>query len=169
MGSGKTSTGKELSKILGFHFWEMDQWIEEKNKKKIPEIFDNYGEEYFRSQEREAIKYLELKSQYVVSTGGGAWIDETNRKNLLKMGWCVWLKVSAKDAWSRIGNHLEQRPLLSKTNDPFQYMQLLMRKREPLYSLAPINFDTTGKNPREVAFGIAKVFKEVKPFDLLEL
>ena len=35
MGSGKTSTGRELAKILHAHFWDMDQWIEEKNGKKI--------------------------------------------------------------------------------------------------------------------------------------
>ena len=130
MGSGKTSTGKELSKILNFHFWDMDSWIEEKNGKKIPEIFEKHGESYFRREEEEAIKWFEGKSNYVVSTGGGAWINKDIREHLLRAGWCIWLKVSPEVMWKRVSSHMGNRPLLMKSKKPFLYLKILLKRKD---------------------------------------
>src|SRR5690242_11260671 len=96
MGAGKTSTGKELARLLDFEFLDMDQLIEEKNKMKIPEIFEKKGEGYFREQEKEIVEFLKSRRNCVVSTGGGVWMDRTNRENLMAIGFCVWLIVSAE-------------------------------------------------------------------------
>jgi shikimate kinase len=169
MGSGKTSTGKELSKILNFYFLDTDQWIEEKNKIQIPEIFEKYGEAYFRKQEKSAIHWLESKKNYVISTGGGSWFNSENRKRLLKLGWCVWLRVSSDVAWERVGNHLNQRPLLAKSKDPFRQLEAMLTNRAPIYALAQISIDTNSKNPKEVASEIFEALKKERPFDLPKL
>jgi shikimate kinase len=52
MGSGKTSTGKDLAKALQFNFLDTDQWIEERNEKKIAQIFKDEGEHFFRLEEK---------------------------------------------------------------------------------------------------------------------
>jgi shikimate kinase len=166
MGSGKTSTGKELSKILNFHFWDIDSWIEERNGIKISEIFEKHGELFFRRQEEEAIKYLTGKNNYIVSTGGGTWVDKNNRENLLKLGWCVWLKVTPENVWQRVSNHLDQRPLLLKSKNPVEYLEILLKERIPFYSLAQASFDTSKKNPKEIAFEIIETLKKYRPFDL---
>lgn len=166
MGSGKTTTGKELSKMLDFHFWDIDGWIEEKNGKKIPEIFEKQGEAFFRRQEEEAIEWLFGKKHYVVSTGGGTWINKKNRENLLKLGWCIWLEVTPETAWQRVSNHLDQRPLLSKSKNPTDYLKALLKERIPIYSLSQACFDTSKKNPKEVALEIVENLKRQQYFDL---
>lgn len=165
MGSGKTATGKAISKITGFHFWDMDDWIEAKNDAGIPALFEKRGEAFFRQQEKEAVSWLSRRKDYVASTGGGAWIQEENRKRLLKTGWCVWLKVSVADVWKRVGAHLEHRPLLSHSKEPKQTIELLLREREPYYALAQAHFDTAGKDPQQVAQEIVKALKKDRPFD----
>ncbi len=165
MGSGKTVTGRAVAKITGVHFWDMDEWIQEKNNLTIPELFEKKGEAFFRQQERQAIMWLGRKKNYVASTGGGTWILKENREELLKMGWCVWLKVSPEDAWKRVGAHLEHRPLLSRSKDPRHTIELLLRKREPYYALAHIHIDTAGKDPRQAAQEIVNAFKEDRPLE----
>jgi shikimate kinase len=169
MGSGKTSTGKEIANLLNFSFLDTDNIIEEKNKKKVSDIFTEKGENYFRFQEKEVIDFLKNKKHSVISTGGGIWISEENRKILLKMGWCVWLKISAEKAFERIKSNLLQRPLISHTLNPMKKIEEMLSERIPLYSLAHISFETDKKSPREVALEIVKVLKEDKPFDLSEL
>jgi shikimate kinase len=166
MGSGKTSTGKELSKILGFHFWDMDSWIEEKNGKKIPEIFQEHGEGFFRRQEEEAIQWLGGKSNFVVSTGGGSWINKTIREQFSKMGWCIWLKVSPEVMLQRVSSHPGQRPLLMKSKDLSPSLEKLLKERIPFYSLAQNSVETDGKSPKEVAIEIVEVLFKNRPFDL---
>ena len=166
MGSGKTSTGKELSRILDFHFWDMDSWIEEKNGKKIPEIFEKYGESFFRNEEEDAIKWFKGKRNYVVSTGGGAWINKGIRENLLSEGRCIWLKVSPEVMWKRISSHMGNRPLLMQSKHPFPYLKKLLKERTPIYALAQNSIETDEKSPKEVALEIIEILKNDKLFDL---
>lgn len=166
MGSGKTVTANEISKILGLHFWDMDGWIENETGEKVKDIFKKKGEEFFREEERKAVLWLKDKENFVVSTGGGAWLHEENRKKLLKSGWCIWLKVSKEDVWKRIGKHLGQRPLLAGSANPKETIQMLLKERNPQYSLAHASFDTSGKTPKQVAFEIVEAFNEARPFDL---
>ena len=165
MGAGKTSTGKELARILKFEFWDMDQWIEQKSGQKVREIFEEKGEPFFRQQETNAIDWLVDKNYYVISTGGGVWNDPKNREKLLRRGWCVWLKVTAKGALHRVGLNLEQRPLLASSSDPLATVQRLLNEREPFYSLAHERVETDGKTPGEVALEIHRKFLETKPFE----
>ncbi len=166
MGAGKTSTGKELSKSLDLEFFDTDQWIEEKNQLSIPEIFAQKGEAYFRHQEKEAVQWLSQRSRLVASTGGGLWMNENLRVRLLSMGWCVWLKVSAEEAWKRIGHHSDQRPLLGMGNDPQTVLKELLKKREPSYALAHQMIQTDGKSAKTVA---AEIFKKIQGESVLDL
>jgi shikimate kinase len=169
MGSGKTSTGKELGKLLEYNFWDMDQWIEEKNKKNISNIFTEKGEEYFRSQESEAVDWLKGKQRIIASTGGGSWVNQANREKLLKLGWCVWLKVSAEKALERIGMNLSQRPVLAQSKKPLIEINNILSFRNQFYSLAHTSVATDKKKPKEVALEILKILKEDQPFDLPSL
>lgn len=166
MGSGKTVTGKEISEMLGLHFWDMDEWIEQNTNENISDLFEKKGEAFFRQQEMKAVSWLRDKRNLVVSTGGGAWIREMNRRMLLEMGWCVWLKVSVEDVWKRVGSRLKQRPLLSKSKDPRKTIKSLLDERNPIYSLAHTSLDTSGKSPQQVASEVVKIFKETSPFPL---
>lgn len=164
MGSGKTSTGKELAGILGLSFCDMDQWIEGQTGKKVHEIFADEGEAYFREQEGKAVRFFALQEQMVVATGGGAWTNQTHRELLLRSGWCLWLQVSPEYAWARVKGNLLQRPLLAGAADPLSELRKKMGERDTLYSLAQRAIDTDGKTPRDVALEIAEIFLKEKPF-----
>lgn len=166
MGAGKTFTGKELSHLLGFQFWDMDQWIEQQCKRKIKEIFQDEGELYFRKKETEVVELLKDKKHYVISTGGGVWVEERNRAKLLNAGWCVWLKVSAKEVLRRVGPNLESRPLLASSPNPLITIEEILARREPLYSLAHARVETDGRDPKDIALEIHRLLLEAKPFDL---
>lgn len=165
MGAGKTSTGRELAKTLGFEFFDTDQWIEARNKKSVPEIFQEQGEPFFRAEEREAVKCIADREKMVISVGGGLWLDEENRRVLARMGWCVWLKVTAQIAWQRVGTHLSNRPLLGKSKDPFAELQKTLAQRDPVYALANAVFDTDEKDPKQVAQEILRSWKDGKTLD----
>jgi shikimate kinase len=169
MGSGKTSTGKELARLLDFQFLDVDQWIEENNKKSIKTIFEESGEGFFRAQEKSALERLKDKIRHVISTGGGAWMDAENRDLLMRLGWCVWLRVSPQEAWKRISRQQEQRPLLTGKEDPFQKLTSLMELRNPAYSTAHYQINTDEKGPHEVALEIVHRLNRERPFDLSPL
>jgi shikimate kinase len=166
MGSGKTSTGKELAKEMRFDFLDTDQWIEKRNEKSIAEIFKEKGENFFRSEEKQAIAWIGSRQKIVIATGGGLWIDEDNRKRLLSLGWCVWLKVSAEAAWKRVEANSTQRPLLRNVKYPLAELQNMLEKRNPVYQLAHASFTTDDKDPKQIAVGILDILKKDRPFDL---
>jgi shikimate kinase len=159
MGSGKTSTGKELAKLLKYRFIDLDQWIENKNKIKIPIIFNKYGEDYFRKEEKKAVDYLVNKKRYVVSTGGGVWLNKENRNKLSKLGYCIWLVVSPAECFKRTRKNIANRPLLNKSN-PLKSIKQLMVIRNKYYSMAKMKFNSDGKSPRKVAREIFAYFGE---------
>ena len=167
MGSGKTSTGKDLSKALHFDFLDTDQWIEEKNNKKISQIFKDEGESFFRAEEKKTIGWIRNHNKSVISTGGGLWINEENRNQLLSLGWCVWLEVSAETAWKRIKPHIELRPLLAQEKDPLAEIKRMEKERNSIYQLAHAKFSTDNKDSKQVADDILSALKRDSLIDVL--
>ena len=82
--SGKTTVGKIISEILGKTFVDIDVLIKEKAGIEIPEIFEKYGERYFRSLESDVICKAAMLQNCVIATGGGAVLDKNNIYNLNK-------------------------------------------------------------------------------------
>ncbi|XP_010555341.1 PREDICTED: shikimate kinase 1, chloroplastic-like [Tarenaya hassleriana] len=113
MGSGKTTVGKLMSKALDYSFFDCDTLIEQgMNGTTVAEIFECYGENFFRAKETEALKKLSLMYQVVVSTGGGAVIRPVNWKCMHK-GISIWLDVPLKALAHRIAAvGTNSRPLL---------------------------------------------------------
>src|ERR1700723_4563124 len=75
MGAGKTSVGKRLAAKLALPFVDADAEIEAGAQMTIPEIFERFGESYFRDGERKVIARLLNGEQKVLATGGGAFIN----------------------------------------------------------------------------------------------
>jgi shikimate kinase len=78
MGSGKSTIGPILANTLGFEYIDVDQFIENKTKKKIHEIFKTDGEQAFRTLERNTLQELAKRNRCVISLGGGAIANEQN-------------------------------------------------------------------------------------------
>ncbi|XP_052195763.1 shikimate kinase, chloroplastic [Diospyros lotus] len=121
MGSGKTTVGKILSEALGYSFFDSDKLIEQAvGGTSVAEIFQLYGESFFRDNETEVLQKLSLMHRLVVSTGGGAVIRPINWKHMRK-GISVWLDVPLEALARRIAAvGTESRPLLhEESGDAF--------------------------------------------------
>lgn len=77
-GAGKSAIGRRVARLLDRPFVDTDSEIERAAGMSIPQIFSEYGEAYFRRLECEAVERACLKQGAVISTGGGAILDEKN-------------------------------------------------------------------------------------------
>ena len=136
MGSGKTTVGKILSKILKLNFIDTDIQIEKKCGIKIKKIFEKYGEHYFRRKEEKIILdiLLNKKKTDVIALGGGAFLNKKLRKIILKETISVWLDASIDLIYKRCKKSNE-RPLLNEKNNNKNLRKLLKtyQKKENLY------------------------------------
>jgi shikimate kinase len=150
MGVGKTTSGAILAEAMGYRFIDMDDEIEKRTGKTIPEIFSEDGEPRFREHERDLVRELSKKNGYVIGCGGGALADLVNAEALRESSTLVYLTASVDEILERTEKD-SHRPLL-KVDDPRKMVETLIKKREPLYErYAEIKVDTTGKSPETVA------------------
>src|SRR3989338_3633633 len=115
MGTGKTSVGKILASKLGRPVADVDQRIEERQKRKIREIFESEGEARFRAFEKEAVAEIASGEGVVITTGGGVVLDPANIAALKKNGILVALSATPETIHRRVKN-ARHRPLLLKTD-----------------------------------------------------
>ncbi|XP_031396593.1 shikimate kinase, chloroplastic [Punica granatum] len=142
MGSGKTTVGKVLSQVLGYSFCDSDSLIEEEvNGTPVSDIFQLYGEGFFRDKETEILRKLSIMHRIVVSTGGGAVMRPINWKHM-QNGISVWLDVPLEALAQRISAvGTKSRPLLhSDSSDAYRntYKRLsnLFEERSEAYANA---------------------------------
>jgi len=144
MGVGKSTVGRKLAALLHLPFVDADEAIEEAAKMSIPEMFEAYGEPYFRSGERRVIARLMTGGPKVLATGGGAFVDPETRALILAEAIPVWLDSEIDVLIERVGRK-DNRPLL-KQGDPREILTRLRDERLPQYSQAPIHV-TSGSAP----------------------
>ena len=115
--------------------------IEEAAQMSVSEIFERFGEDYFRDGERRVIARLLYSGPAVIATGGGAFAQEETRKLVLERGIAVWLDADANTIVDRV-RRKDTRPLL-KDGDPREIVSRLKAEREPLYAEAPIHVSSS--------------------------
>ncbi|MCD1265547.1 shikimate kinase [Shinella sp. AETb1-6] len=136
MGAGKSAIGRMSAQALGIPFVDSDHEIERVSRMSIPDLFATYGEAEFRALETRVIKRLLRSGPRVVSTGGGAYINENTRRHIKRGGLTVWLKADLDVLWERVSKR-DTRPLL-KTENPRQTLENLMNARYPIYAEAEV-------------------------------
>ncbi len=134
MGSGKSTVGALLSKKLGMSFIDLDSYIEKKEDMTVSQIFDAYGEPYFRQREREAAKELSEKNGLIIAAGGGTLVDKQNADIFRKNGKIILLDLPVEIIAERLKGD-NTRPLLQR-EDKEKAMRELYNKRMPLYKEA---------------------------------
>jgi len=145
MGSGKSTIGYLLSKNINLNFFDVDKFIEKETKLKIHEIFQKKGEVYFRNlEEKITLKLLKGKGK-IISLGGGGFINNNIRKEVLKNHISFWLNWKNSTIIDRILKS-KKRPIAisSSEND----LKKLINERSNIYSEAKfkINCETLTKN-----------------------
>jgi shikimate kinase len=131
MGAGKSTVGRQLAQRLGLAFYDSDKVIEERTGASIPTIFSLEGESGFRDREEQILAELCTLDHALIATGGGSVLRESNRKQLRKAGYVVYLRANADHLYQRI-KHDKCRPLM-QTDNPLQTLRDLLKAREPYY------------------------------------
>lgn len=137
MGAGKSAIGKIAAQALELPFVDSDHEIERVSRMTINELFAAYGEPEFRALETRVIERLLKTGPRVISTGGGAFINENTRRVIRDMGaLTVWINADLETLWVRVSKR-DNRPLL-KTANPRETLANLMAARYPIYAEADI-------------------------------
>ena len=159
MGSGKTAVGRQLAKELGMDFFDSDAEIEKSTGVDVSYIFEKEGEASFRLRERECIENLTEREHNVLATGGGAVMDEGNRRYLAQSGTVVYLRTSIERQLERT-QHTKNRPLLT-AGEPRETLTRLAASRGPVYeALASFSVDTGGQHVKAVVASVIKSLED---------
>lgn len=135
MGAGKSTVGRRLAKRLRLAFTDADDEIERAAGLSVSEIFERFGEPYFRDGERRVIARLIDGAPKVVATGGGAFMNDETRALILDRAVAIWLDAEPRVLADRVKRR-DTRPLL-RGRDPRQVLGELAAVRNPVYALAP--------------------------------
>jgi shikimate kinase len=158
MGTGKTSIGRELAKRLGMEYFDMDKVIEEEEGISIREIFERYGEPYFRDKESRVCERVGEFDGYVVAAGGGVVLREENMGWLRRNGLLISLTARPEVIYKRTSTE-RTRPLLLE-GDPMKRIKELLHLRDPYYKKADFMIDTSDLSINEVVERIIDYIKE---------
>ena len=149
MGSGKSTIGRKLAKLLEYSFVDTDSLIEDDQGCSVDEIFKYGGEECFRNMETRLLQKLKNVENSVIATGGGIVLSEQNQRLMQEIGKRVYLNVPQKELQQRLKND-RNRPLLKK-KDPETVVQKMMKERVLLYEEAEYIVDTGQRSPQKIA------------------
>ena len=155
MGSGKTSIGSRVARILGMQFIDCDHELEEQTGASVSLIFDIEGEEGFRARESRLLEDLTSRSGLLVATGGGAILHKENREMMSRTGLVVYLETPVEQQLRRLSRD-RSRPLL-QTDDRRKKLERLAAERNPLYrEIADIEFPARNRGLGAVAAELAR-------------
>ncbi|MBR0410212.1 MAG: chorismate mutase [Eubacterium sp.] len=149
MGAGKTTISAQLSDAFAMQVIEMDQIIAEREGMTVSDIFEIYGEEYFRNAETNLLIEMQSRTNVVISCGGGVPLRERNVVEMRKNGKVVLLTAKPETILDRLKDD-HSRPLL-ENNKNVDFVQNLMEKRREKYeAAADIVIVTDGKSEMEI-------------------
>jgi shikimate kinase len=170
MGAGKTSVGRALSRHLGWRFEDLDDRIQARDGRTIPEIFQQSGEAHFRRSEiaslQELLAEVESGPPLIAALGGGAFAQQEIASLLEGAGRItVFLDAPADELWRRCGADVVDRPLRREEAE----FRRLYEMRRPRYLQAKVRVETEGREieriVREIAGGLrleSRAFGEEK-------
>ena len=156
MGSGKSSIGYLISKKLRLTFIDIDNLIEKEAGASISEIFKRRGEEYFRNLEEKITLKILKNNGVVISLGGGGFINDKIRKEVLTKHFSFWLNLNETVLLQRIAAN-KKRPLALESSD--QEIKQLIRKRSKIYSKAQFKINCNKLTKTEIVKKIIKIYE----------
>lgn len=160
MGSGKSTLGKWISNKENMTFYDTDEYIEQRERRKIKDIFASDGELFFRDLETKAIQEMcDKLTNSVISVGGGLPIRPENQSLLQKLGIVVYLRTKEDTLIRRLQND-NTRPLLMGS-DISEKIHSLMLQRESIYmGASDIIVDTDNQSFQQVYGEIRKQLEQ---------
>lgn len=140
MGAGKTLLGRALAATLKIRFINLDSDIEKQTGMSIGQIFEQYGEDYFRNLEKEYLHSFDIQESFVLATGGGTPCYNNQMDVLNTLGTTVYLQCSNETLFARLKMERDHRPLIAGLSDDElqEAIEYRMSQRDPIYSHAKI-------------------------------
>ena len=156
MGSGKSTIGSLISKKLNVKFIDIDSVLEDVTKMKIVEIFEKKGENFFRNLEEKITLKLLNSTNNVISLGGGGFINEKIRNEVLKNNFSFWLNCDTQTLLNRIKKN-QRRPIAFNLSD--SELTKLITKRTKIYSKAQFIVDCHKLSKTEIVKKILELYE----------
>lgn len=145
MGAGKTTVARALGKRLDWKVEDIDERIEQRERRPIADIFRKEGEPYFRALEQQELIALLDSRGSVVATGGGTIVDLVTRELMLRDAAVVWLDVPFSVILERVPVD-GRRPLATDRRE----MESLYNQRLMAYSQAHLRLDAGRSSVEEL-------------------
>jgi len=145
MGAGKTTVGRALSKELGLPFYDLDWYIESRRRKTVSQLFQEIGEEGFRTIERNMLHEVAEFENVIISCGGGTPCFFDNMDYMNQQGQVVYLKATPQVLYNHLLMGKGRRPLLEgKTPEELiAFISEHLKQREPYYTKAHYQLDVS--------------------------
>ncbi len=167
MGSGKSTVGPILANTIGYLFIDLDMLIEQKEQRKISEIFAANGEQKFRSLERNTLKEILNTTTTIISLGGGTVTNNETLEMVKHHGVLVYLKSDVEHIFQRLRTKSD-RPMLRDDegklldgNDLMKKIRSLLESREQYYNQADIIITTDDK---KIGYTIDELAKKISQY-----
>ena len=159
MGCGKSSVAGCLKQQYGMQVIEMDQEITKREGRSIPRIFEEEGEEYFRSRETELLIELQNSDNTVISCGGGVPLRQENVQEMKKNGVVILLTATPQTIYERV-KHNHNRPLLEGHMNVPYIARLMEQRREKYEAAADAMIATDGRPLKDICREIMNIVKK---------
>lgn len=152
MGSGKTTLGKKIARLLDVPFLDSDEEIEKGVLLSVGEIFGKFGEVRFREIESEFIQSLAEEGDFVLATGGGMPCFHRNMEQLNELGTTFYLERSPKELSHRLRNAKTKRPLIVglDEDDLLAFIEQRLSEREEFYRQANFVLSREEQTPEKI-------------------
>jgi shikimate kinase len=146
MGSGKTHWGKLWAVKSGMQFFDLDEIIEQQEKRSVAEIFEQSGETYFRQAETETLQTFSKRSNCIIACGGGTPCFNNNMQWMNENGTTVYLSAEPKDILKRLITEQDKRPLIKdfSPGELIGFIEHKLKERAAFYAQAKITLPVTG-------------------------
>ena len=159
MGSGKSTIGRIIARKIGFNFVDTDKEIEEMEHCTIKRIFDTKGEKYFRQLEEMVTLKTLKKKNYIISLGGGGFLNKNIRKESIRNADTFWLNWKNETLINRLSKS-EKRPKI--LNLSRKELNQMIKVRSFIYKNAKYKIDCEGLNKEQIIKKILNYYENKK-------
>lgn len=151
-GCGKSTIGVLLAKSLGYDFCDVDLVIQKQQKRKLQNIIDNDGLDYFLKAEEQALLSVDV-TRTVIATGGSAVFSQRGMEHLKQNGICIYLKLTVPELIHRLTN-IKTRGIACCKGETIEE---IMAEREVFYNkYADITIDCQKKKAEDIVTEITE-------------